>query len=54
MGLLQPRGNFFEVGKGTNGVKIILAFSVDVLGVLSRVSSPGLRDKPKERLRYLR
>ena len=52
MGLSRPRGKFFEVGKGTTGVKIILAFFADVLGVSSRVPSQGLRDEPKERLRW--
>lgn len=47
-----PSGKFFEVRKGTNGLQIILAFSADVLAVLSRVPSPGLRDKPKKRLRW--
>ena len=51
MGLSRPRGKVFEVRKGPNGLQIILAFSADVLGVLSRVPSPGLRDEPKERLR---
>ena len=52
MGLSRPRGKVFEVRKRPNGVKITLVFPADVLGVLSRVPSPGVRDKPKERLRW--
>ena len=52
MGLSRPRGKVFEVRKGPNGVKITLVFPADVLGVLLRVPSPGVRDKPKKRLRW--